>query len=166
MYHFTMTTKEEDSVPGGLGYWVGSLASAFRKGVADELEPFGISPTQWAILEACYGGKANTPSGLARIIPIDTAAISRQLDKLKDKGLIQRRRSARDRRSIRVSLTAAGRELFPRLLPCVQANNAKFLKGITEAEQAAFINTIGKMLSNAETDIYLDEELLSPLKTI
>lgn len=159
MYCLTMTTKEKDSFSGDLGYWVGSLASAFRKGLADELEPLDVSPAQWAILEACYGGEANTPSGLARIIPVDTAAISRQLDKLKDKGLIHRRRSARDRRSIRVSLTAAGRELFPKLVPCVHANNAKFLKGITGEEQAAFINIIGKMLNNADTTVYLDEEL-------
>ena len=154
-----MTTKEEDSLPGGLGYWVGSLASAFRKGLADELEPFDVSAVQWAILEACYRGKANTPSGLARIIPVDTAAISRHLDKLKDKGLIQRRRSARDRRSIRVSLTAAGRELFPKLVPCVQQNNAKFVKGVTDEEQAALINTIRKMLINADTTVYSDEEV-------
>ncbi len=154
-----MTTKEEISVPGGLGYWVGSLASAFRKGLADELEPFDVSPAQWAILEACYRDKANTPSGLARIIPVDTAAISRQLDKLKDKGLIQRRRSARDRRSIRVGLTAAGRELLPNLVPCVQANNAKFLKGITDEEQAALIKIIGKMLHNADATVYSNEEL-------
>ena len=159
MYSLVMTTKEESSVPGGLGYWVGSLASAFRKGLADELEPFDVSPAQWAILEACYRGQANTPSGLARIIPVDTAAISRQLDKLKDKGLIQRRRSARDRRSIRLGLTPAGRELVPKLVPCVQANNAKFLKGITDEEHAALINIIGKMLNNADTTVYSEEGL-------
>ena len=159
MYNLAMTTEEKNSVSGGLGYWVGSLASAFRKGLADELEPLDVSPAQWAILEACYRGEANTPSGLARIIPVDVAAISRQLDKLKDKGLIQRRRSARDRRSIRLGLTPAGRELVPKLVPCVQANNAKFLRGITDEEQAALINTIRKMLINADATVYSDEEL-------
>ena len=110
-----MAAKDEGSVHGGIGYWVGSLASAFRKGLADELAPFDVSPVQWAILEMCYRGEANTPSGLARVIPVDTAAISRHLDKLKDKGLINRRRSPRDRRSIRVGLTAAGRELALKL---------------------------------------------------
>ena len=149
-----MSTKQETEILGEIGYWVGSLASAFRKGLADELEPFDVSPAQWAILEACYMGKATTPSGLARIIPVDTAAISRHLDKLKDKGLVQRRRSARDRRSIRVGLTPAGRELVPNLVPCVHANNAKFLKGITDEEQAALISIIGKMLINGDTTVY------------
>ena len=130
-----MTTKEENSVHGGIGYWVGSLASAFRKGLSDELAPFDISPVQWAILEMCYRGQANTPSGISRVVPVDTAAISRHLDRLKDKGLIQRRRSTRDRRSIRVALTEEGRALVPRLAPYVRANNAKFLWGITKEEQ-------------------------------
>ena len=154
-----MNTSEENQGQGNLGYWIGSLASAFRKGLANELETFDVSPAQWAILEACYTGEANTPSGLARIIPVDTAAISRQLDNLKDKGLIQRRRNARDRRSIRVGLTAAGRDLVPQLMPGVHANNAKFLKGITDEEQTALINIIGKMLNNADTTVYSGEEL-------
>ena len=154
-----MNTKQADEVHGGIGYWVGSLASAFRKGLADELEPFDVSPAQWAILEACYMGKANTPSGLAQIIPVDTAAISRQLDKLKDKGLIQRRRSARDRRSIRVGLTEASRELVPKLIPFVQANNAKLLAGIAEEDCAALTSIIRMMLKNADTTVYSEKGL-------
>ena len=154
-----MNTKDENSVHGGIGYWVGSLASAFRKGLADELEPFGIAPAQWAILEMCYRGEANTPSGLSRVIPVDTAAISRHLDKLKDKGLVQRRRSPRDRRSVRVELTEAGRALVPKLAPRVHANNTKFLTGITDDETNALTSIIRKMLKNADTTVYTEEEL-------
>ena len=146
-----MNYKEDISVHGGLGYWVGRLAAAFRKGLADELEPFNASPVQWALLEMCYRGEANSPSSLSRVIPIDTAAVSRHLDKLKERGLIQRRRSSRDRRSIRVSLTPTGRDLVPKLLPCVESNNAKFLKGITVEEQATLISIIQKMLQNPDT---------------
>ena len=153
-----MIARDEHSVHGGIGYWVGSLASAFRKGLADELAPFDVPPVQWAILEMCYRGEANTPSGLSRVIPADTAAISRHLDKLKAKGLIHRRRSARDRRSIRVGLTVVGRELALKLAPCEQANNAKFLKGITDEERIALINIIQKMLLSAEVAVYSDEE--------
>ena len=142
-----------------MDYWVCSLASAFRKGLERELAPFEVTPAQWAILEMCYRGEANTPSGLARVIPVDTAAISRQLDKLKDKGLVQRRHSARDRRTITVRLTEEGRELVPKLAPCVHANNAKFLRGLSEEQQTALISIIQKMLISAETDVYSNEEL-------
>ena len=153
-----MNPKQDNEVYGGVGYWVGSLASAFRKGLERELAPIEVTPAQWAILEMCYRGKANTVSGLARVIPVDAAAISRQLDKLKAKGLIQRRRSARDRRSIRVGLTEAGQALVPKLAPCVHANNSKFLRGLTKEEQTALISIIQKMLMSAEADVYSEEE--------
>ena len=142
-----------------MGYWVGSLASAMRKGLEREFAPLEVTPAQWAILEMCYRGEANTVSGLARVIPVDAAAISRQLDKLKAKGLIRRRRLSRDRRSVRVALTEAGRALVPQLAPCVHANNVKFLEGISEEEQTALMSFIQKMLKNAEAVVYSDEEI-------
>ena len=152
-----MNTEQGVQVHGGMGYWVGSLASAFRKGLERRLTPFEVTPAQWAILELCYRGEANTPSGLSRLIPVDTAAISRQLDKLHEKGLIHRRRSARDRRSITVRLTEEGRALVPRLAPCVHANNEKLLSGVSDEERTALISTIQTVLINAQADVYSDD---------
>ena len=148
-----MTNQQETStaIPchEHLGYWVGSLSSAIFKGAAEKLQPLGVTPSQYAILEAAFDGNANTLTGLARIIPIDSAAISRQLDKLTAKGLVRRRRLRSDRRTVRIDLTESGRDLFPKLAPLIQANNARFLSGITPDEQASFAVIINKMLQNA-----------------
>ena len=120
-----------------------------RKGLEEELAQFDVTPAQWAILEAASGGEANTLTALARIIPVDAAAISRQLDKLQKNGLVRRRRLRSDRRTVRIELTEAGRDLVPRLTPCVQANNVMFLSGVSAEEQAAFTEIIQKILRNA-----------------
>ena len=109
----------------------------------------GVTPGQWAILEAAFAENANTLTALARIIPVDAAAISRHLDKLGDKGLIRRRRLRSDRRTVRIELTEAGRDLVPKLAPLVQANFARFLSGATPDEYAVFIEIIRKMLESA-----------------
>ena len=109
----------------------------------------GVTPCQWAILEAAFYGNANTLTALARIIPVDAAAISRQLDKLQKNGLVRRRRLRSDRRTVRIELTEAGRDLVPKLVPRIQASNARFLSGITKVEQAVFTEIIQKMLKNA-----------------
>lgn len=153
IYCYDMQLRRGDSIHGDLGYWVGSLASALRKDLDRQLAPFDITSAQWAILEVCYRGEANSPSALARVIPVDTAAISRQLDKLREKRLIRRRRLTSDRRTIRVELTEEGRELVPKLAPLVQANNSKFLEGITEDEQAALSAIIQKMLHHAQSAV-------------
>ena len=118
-----MKDDRTNSIHGELGYWVSSLASALRKGLDRQLAASDVTSAQWAILDVCSRGEANSPSALARVIPVDTAAISRQLDKLREKGLIRRRRLTSDRRSVRVELTQEGRELVPTLAPLVHANN-------------------------------------------
>ena len=146
-----MGMHNEDDALGGLGFWVGSLASAMRKGLDAELSPFGITAAQWPILEMCDRGQANTLMQLARVIPVDPGAISRQVEKLVRKGLVRRRRQSHDRRSQRLDLTPAGRALVPELAAAVRANNAKFLAGMSRQEQQASIATIERMLRNAET---------------
>ena len=123
------------------------------------MSPFDVTPAQWAILELCYRGEANTVSALDRMIPIDQGAISRQADKLKSKGLIRRQRLIRDRRTVRLDLTEEGRELVPKLARCVQANNVNFLRGMSEEEQTALIDVIQKLLRNVEEAAYSDEKL-------
>ena len=148
-----MEINQRNSIHQDLGYWIGSLASALRKGLDRELAALEITSAQYAILEVCYRGEANSPSALARVIPVDTAAISRQLDKLREKGLIRRRRLTSDRRSIRVELTEEGRTLVPKLSPLMHVNNSRFLEGVTEGEQAAFSAIIQKMLRHAQSAV-------------
>lgn len=140
-----------------LGYLIGSLASAMRTGLDRELAPFNVTSAQWAILEACHAGEADTLTSLSRIIPVDSASISRQVDKLVRAGLVRRRRSKQDRRLVMLSLTDAGSELVPDLARRVRANNAKFLAGIAASEQAAMTRTIRRMLKTAQAAVYQGE---------
>jgi len=137
-----------------LGYLVGRLAAAMRTGLGRELAPFNVTSAQWAILEACYQGEADTLTSLSRVVPIDSASISRQVDRLVGAGLVRRRRSTRDRRLVNLSLTDAGSRLVPELMQRVQANNAKFLAGIAEHEQQAVLRTLQRMLDNANVAVY------------
>ncbi|MYD94622.1 MAG: MarR family transcriptional regulator [Chloroflexi bacterium] len=137
-----------------LGFLVGSLASAMRTGLNRELASLNISSAQWAILDACHEEEADTLTSLARVIPLDSASISRHVDRLVRVGLVQRSRSTQDRRLVRLSLTDEGNRLVPELAERVQANNAKFLAGITKREQEAMMRTIRRMLESAQAAVY------------
>lgn len=145
-----MEFYEEDSLRSDLGYLVGGLASALRKGLDRRLAVHDVTSAQWAIMEVCFRGEADSPSSLARVIPVDTAAISRQLDKLREKGLIRRRRLTRDRRTIRVELTPEGSELVPKLAPLIRDNNSTYLECLTQDEQASLSDILQKMLDKSQ----------------
>ena len=146
-----MDISQEDRSQNRLGFWVGSLSSAVKTSLSRRLAPFDITTTQWAILETCYNGEANSITTLSRYIPVDAAAISRQVDRLVAKSLIYRRRRVRDRRSVRITLTAVGRELVPRLAHLAYANNEHFLNRLDSAERAEFVRMLQKILANEVT---------------
>lgn len=148
------STSRPRDIQRELGFLVGRLASAMRTGLSRELAPFNVTSAQWAILEACYQGEADTLTSLSRVVPIDSASISRQVDRLVRVGLVRRRRSTRDRRLVNLILTDAGNRLVPELTERVQANNAKFLAGIAEHEQHAVLRTLQRMLDNANVAVY------------
>ena len=148
------STSRPRDIQRELGFLVGRLASAMRTGLSRELAAFNVTSAQWAILEACYEGEADTLTSLSRVVPIDSASISRQVDRLARAGLVLRRRSTRDRRLVNLSLTDAGSRLVPELMQRVQANNAKFLAGIAEHEQQAVLRTLQRMLDNANVAVY------------
>ncbi len=132
-----------------IGGWVGGLAAAFRKSLDLELAPYGVTASQWPILSLCYSGKSDTPSDLARVLPIDAAAVTRLLDRLEAKGLICREPHPNDRRSVRVELTKRGRALVPKLRPLIDKNNSKFLEGLSKTELSLISSLFPKLLRNA-----------------
>ena len=60
-------------------------------------------------------GAATTPFELSRLLGIDTGLMTRMLDKLEAKGLLERSRSIEDRRVVNLKLTKAGEAVAARL---------------------------------------------------
>ncbi len=109
---------------GPLGRLAAVLVSAYAKLAKDKLAPFEIIPVQFAILDLFYSGQADTVTGLARLVPIDTASISRNVDRLVKRGLIQRRRSRSDRGAMELVLTEEGMAVITRMMQQLQEVNS------------------------------------------
>ena len=110
-------------------------------------------PRLWPILGALGREGASTPSEVARLTGIGPSAVTRQLDRLEKGGLLQRVRSATDRRSVLLELTEKGEALVPKLAAVSRETNERFVRGLTKQELAAFRDTIKKMLRNADGPI-------------
>jgi DNA-binding MarR family transcriptional regulator len=99
------------------------------------LKDLDITSQQMGILMSIQNGLAATPFELSKLLGIDTGLMTRTLDKLEEgKGLLERSRSADDRRVINLSLTKKGEEVtaqIPEIAPHVL--NAR-LRKFTKAE--------------------------------
>ncbi len=89
------------------------LAGAFQRYAARNLTPFGLTVPQFITLDALRRFE-----GGARMGPLATAALQSAasmtgiVDRLLERGLVERRRDAGDRRSVVVQLTDQGRDLL------------------------------------------------------
>jgi len=92
-------------------------AGSFRKGVSEVLKPFDLTAPQYNILRILRGAPED---GLPcsevgdRLVSRDPD-VTRLLDRLEKRGLVERGRSVSDRRVVNVRITRPGHELVDEL---------------------------------------------------
>ena len=90
------------------------LSKAYRLITSEtnaELKQLDITGQQLAILQSLRDGALATPSGLSRLLEVNSGLITRLLDKLEQKRMLKRSRTAGDRRVVEVMLTKKGEEI-------------------------------------------------------
>lgn len=119
---------------------------------------YGITRREWAVIAQLYENGSLPPSALAERMHRDRARTSRTLSALVQKQLVLRTIPAHDRRSARVTLTPAGRQLYNVLMPQIQAINSQIISALQPEDAARFDESLERM--QARTEALLTE--LSP----
>ncbi|RQZ18736.1 MarR family transcriptional regulator [Burkholderia sp. Bp9031] len=133
-----------------LTHSVGFMLSKARNLIVAEmdaaLKDLDITSQQMGILLSMRSGMAATPFELSKLLGIDTGLMTRMLDKLEAKGLLERSRDADDRRVVNLTLTEKGEEVaarIPEVAPHVL--NAR-LRNFTKAEFAELSRLLHKFI--------------------
>ena len=133
---------------------VGQLLTRLRSLVDRDLErrltPFKVTPAQFRILVKLAYGNIEHAADLCRELNLDSGSTTRMIDRLEDKGLVQRSACPEDRRAYKLELTAAGRELADAKIPAVAAaTNNHFLRGFSEVDFETLKRLLRRMVDNA-----------------
>lgn len=107
---------------------------------------FDITSVQFAALDAISLRPGIDQANLAASIGFDRATIGGVVDRLEQKGLIQRTVSPSDRRARVLELTGDGQELLFHCRPVVNELQGEILGALTEAERASFLELAQKAL--------------------
>ncbi|OQW60442.1 MAG: MarR family transcriptional regulator [Proteobacteria bacterium HN_bin10] len=106
--------KKSDSLPSAMALRAVLLLERLARLVRAEAHAGGIAPAQWEALR--YLSRANrfsrTPAALADYLGATRGTVSQTLIALEDKGLVRKAESSRDRRSVELSLTPAGKAML------------------------------------------------------
>jgi DNA-binding MarR family transcriptional regulator len=109
-----------------------------------------LTPVQFAAMDAIVTDPGIDQAGIAARIAYDRATIGGVIDRLEQKGLVERRISARDRRAREVRPTPAGQTLFDRILPIVAGFQDDILAGLDAGERRQFHDLARRVIHAAE----------------
>ena len=145
-----MSKQYYDSASYATGNSVGYLVKRAHALNLDALEPelakHGLTFTQYAVLMAVRDGIALNPKDLCVQLRHDSGALTRVLDQLESRGLIERQRSTEDRRAIEVHLTGAGEDTLAAVVPLVVNRLNQTLKDFSHAEIDELLRLLNKLI--------------------
>ena len=143
MKHYT---PENFSLTQSVGFLLTKARNLITTEMDTALKDLDITGPQMGILLAMQRGLASTPFELSKMLSVDTGLMTRMLDKLETKGLLERSRSVDDRRVVNLVLTKKGEEIaaeIPTIAP--EVLNAR-LKKFTKAEFEELCRLLNKFI--------------------
>jgi len=138
-------------ISDSVGYLLKQVRNGLDRAVDAEMDEHDLTGVQWGPLLMLHLDMGTTAAELARIACVDTGAMTRMLDRLEAKGLLQRSPCPNDRRVVQLELTPAGARLC-RQIPfgLARVNNA-MLRGFSRAEFEMLKDFLRRLLSNLES---------------
>ena len=97
-------------------------------------ERFGIDIPQWRVLATLSSGNGWTAKAIVASTRTHKSTISRAVEALTQRGLVEAVQSAQDKRAYRLRLTAQGRQLFLKLEPLVLAYEKRLMSELGESD--------------------------------
>lgn len=133
-----------------VGHLIGRARSALLTGLDTELEPYGLTGAQYAVLKNVADGVAGTAADLCRTMHYDTGSMTRMLDRLEEKSVLRRERCTEDRRVVYLRITDTGNELLPQLRIAALRVIDRHLAGFSATEVDALKFYLERMIANGQ----------------
>lgn len=149
-YYQVSTYKSQLSI----GYLVKRAHSMMLDVMEPLFEDHGFSFIQYVILAALRDGIVVNPKDICTQYRHDSGALTRVIDQLAERGLLERVRRNRDRRKVELQLTAAGRKLIESLIPLVVDKLNEVLTDFSKAEVQELMRLLIKL--NTTLQVHLD----------
>jgi MarR family transcriptional regulator, organic hydroperoxide resistance regulator len=122
----------------------------------------GVTDQQYVIMTILYETPGATVSHIANQIHVSSQFITLETGKLIKKGLVDKRPSEIDRRSVTLTLTEKGQTLLREVWPLRLRTNDLTFQSLTKERAALLDETIGKLVMGAKIALH---ELEAPQRS-
>jgi MarR family 2-MHQ and catechol resistance regulon transcriptional repressor len=141
-------------IDAALRLWV-TLARAHRaiaEHAEDDVKRQGLSIAEFAVLELLYHKGPTLVGAIQRGVLVSSGGITYLVDRLTEKGLVERRKCPADRRARYAALTGEGEQLLKRIFPRHARRIAQAVSGLSAAERevaTALLRKLGLAAADA-----------------
>lgn len=108
-------------------------------------EPYDLRPVEFTVLELVVHNPGLNPKQLAQELAVTAPNITAWVDRLADRGLVERERSESDRRAQHLRASAAGIELATRAQQVLEDAERTGLEVLSFGERAILLELLDKV---------------------
>lgn len=148
-YH-TSTYKAQFSV----GYLVKRAHSLMLDVMEPLIEQHGFTFMQYVVLSWLRDGIAVNPKDICTQYRHDSGALTRVIDQLAERGLLERVRRDRDRRKVELQLTTAGRKAIESLIAPVVDKLNEVLSDFNKADVQELLRLLIKLNTTLQASLH------------
>jgi DNA-binding MarR family transcriptional regulator len=142
----------EDDPDLAVGRLIKLVFTSLVRSVDARMQPLELTAMQWEPLLLLALGRADTVAALARECNVDCGAMTRMLDRLEQKQLLQRQRNDSDRRVVNLALTDKGGAAAEEIPAVVREELQRHLADFSPAERELLVQLLGRMLANVSAN--------------
>lgn len=136
---------EPYDIEASLGFLAHRLAETLEARLMSRLAPEGLTLPGYRILAVLLTSDECRSVDLAERAGIEPPTVSRLVTSMRAKGLVGRRRSGRDARTVRIWLTKKGRVLAERLTGAARLAERRYIAALPPAEAGKFLDALVKV---------------------
>ncbi|MDH5655472.1 MAG: MarR family transcriptional regulator [Spirochaetia bacterium] len=123
----------------------GLLRNLFQKTIHESGSD--LTPEQWGIINYLKFNPGVTQTKIVQVSGRDQTSITRMLDGLQKKKLIERKKDDDDRRVFRIYLTVSGKKMYNLILPYSKKYNDRLNGMFSEAERKKLFELLDRLSS-------------------
>jgi DNA-binding MarR family transcriptional regulator len=137
-------------VDNAIGFWIHRVYQASRNEMFRAFREIGMdmTPEQWAVLIRLWERDGRSQGELSDVTFRDPPTMSRILDGMETRGLLERRVHPDDARVRSIHLTRKGRQLQAKLVPLAERIVKKMVAGVDEQALLTTRATLRHMFTN------------------
>ncbi len=131
-----------------LGFLLADVSRLVRRRFDSRASALGLTRAQWRVLAQLRRREGINQTALAEIMEIEPITLGRHIDRLVEKGFVERRPDPTDRRAWQLHLRAEVQPILDRLREMSTLTRLEALRDIPEADADRLIEVLLRIKSN------------------